>query len=58
MENNPVDAPLEEKCPKCAGNNKIKNQPCPLCDGKGVVLTEAGKLLLKYLQDSIRLSEH
>ncbi|QDR80446.1 tryptophan RNA-binding attenuation protein [Sporomusa termitida] len=49
---------LEKECSTCNGCGKIANKACPVCNGTGTVLTADGLQVLKYLRDSIRVSEH
>jgi hypothetical protein len=58
VDNKSEEIIIEEKCQKCAGSGKLGGKTCPECGGKGTVLTEMGKMLLSYVQNGIRLSEH
>lgn len=49
---------IEQRCPNCHGQGKINDEKCATCNGIGTVLTEAGLKLLRFLKDSIRISEH
>lgn len=49
---------LEKECSACNGCGKIGNQACTACNGTGTALTEDGLQILKYLRDSIRISEN
>lgn len=52
------DLMLEKECATCNGCGRIDKKVCAVCNGTGTVLTEDGLQVLKYLRDSIRISEN
>ncbi|HWR07129.1 MAG: Tryptophan RNA-binding attenuator protein inhibitory protein [Clostridiales bacterium] len=49
---------MEKQCSKCLGRGKTDNKNCDACNGTGTVLTEDGLKIIKFLRDSIRISEN
>jgi ribosomal protein S27AE len=44
-----IDLKLHEECPRCYDGMSV-GLPCPRCKGTGMILTESGEDLMKFLK--------